>query len=85
MEVQTHPAGSSGRLEVAGWTGSGYLACQPLSGVLPWSQLQNSAVQGFFVPQGGEKKERSGYRQPKAGKMKRLATIHSDTQDGYYL
>ena len=40
---------------------------------------------GIFSPAGGVKKGESGYRQLKAGKMKRLATIHSDTQDEYYL
>jgi hypothetical protein len=48
--------------------------------------LQNRPAQGFFVPAGIAKEgAKSGYRQRKAGKMKRLATIHSDTQYEYYL
>ena len=49
------------------------------------SQLQNCAVEGFFPRRGRKKGGKSGYRQLKAGKMKGLATIHSDTQDEYYL
>jgi hypothetical protein len=41
---------------------------------------------GIFRPVGIRRDgEKSGYRQWNTGKMKRLATIHSDTQHEYYL